>query len=96
MKTIPMSEVKEFYARNQPNGHWFDRRSMKFFNTRLPRVAYEGNAGILFVTSETDPSGKTAYSVRKQAATGDIDTVGEFHGYPTSQAARDAIRAMHA
>jgi len=96
MKTIQMSEVKEFYARSNPNGHWFDRDTVRFFKTKLPRVAYEGNAGVLFVTSETDPSGETAYSVRRQLPNGDIETVGKFHSYKTSADARAAIKSLHA
>jgi hypothetical protein len=90
-----MSDVREFYARKQPDGHWFDKGSMRFFNTKLPRNAYEGDAGILFVTSEVDPSGHKAYSIRRQLPDGDIATVGNFHAYPTRADAMLVVRMMH-
>lgn len=94
MKTIRFTEVRDFYKRNQPDGHWFDADSMRFFKTKLPEVAYETAAGILFVTSEVNPSGVKAYTVRRQTVKGDIKTVGEFHSYKTGAAARAAIKQI--
>ena len=95
IKSIPFSQVREFYDRNQPNGHWFDESTMRFFKTKLPEVAYElDTGGIYFVTRETSPRGIKAYTVRRQLADGDIDTVGEFHAYHTPAAARAAIRSL--
>ena len=62
MKTIPFSHVRELYAHNQPDGHWFNRSTSAFFKTKLPAKAYETDAGVLFVTSETNPSGRKAFS----------------------------------
>lgn len=95
MKTIRFTEVRDFYKRNQPDGHWFDADSMRFFKTKLPEVAYETNAGVLFVTSEVNPSGVKAYTVRRQTVEGDIDTVGNFHSYQSQAAAMKAIKALH-
>jgi hypothetical protein len=92
MKTIRFTEVREFYARNQPDGHWFDADSMRFFKTKLPEIAYESDAGIHFITSEVNPSGVKAYTVRRQLPDGQINTVGEFHSYKTRAAAAAAIR----
>lgn len=95
IKSIPFSQVREFYDRNQPTGTWFEPGSMRFFKTRLPRVAYElDTGGVYFVTRETSPRGINAYTVRRQMPDGDIDTVGEFHAYPTPAAARAAIRSL--
>lgn len=95
IKSIPFSNVREFYASQRPDGHWFDESSMRFFKTRLPRVAYVlDTGGIYFVTRETSPRGISAYTVRRQMPDGDIDTVGEFHAYPTPAAARAAIRSL--
>jgi hypothetical protein len=95
MKTIPFHEVREFYQRNRPEGHWFDKGSMAFFGTKLPESAYELSCGgIYFVTRETNPSGESRYSVRRQKHNGDIDTVGEFHKYKTAAAARAAIKQI--
>jgi hypothetical protein len=96
MNTIPFTEVREFYERNNPDGHWFDAGAIRFFKTRLPKIAYETNAGLLFITSEVNPSGDKRYSVRRQAVSGDIKTVGEFHLYKTRDAALAEIKRLHA
>ena len=95
MNTISFQNVRDYYDRNQPDGHWFDAGSMKFFKTKLPDVAYETAAGILFITSEVNPSGVKAYSIRRQHVDGSIKTVGEFHSYRTSASALKAIKALH-
>ena len=92
--TIPFKEVREFYARNQPNGHWFSPNTMRFFRTRLPRIAYETNAGVLFI-SEESLSGDRRYTIRRQLYNGDIVTVGEFRGFPTRKAALAEIKRLH-
>lgn len=92
---IPFEEVREFYTRNQPNGYWFSSNTMRFFRTRLPRVAYETNAGVLFITSEKHPSGDRRYTIRRQLYNGDIVTVGELYGYPTRAAALAEIKRLH-
>lgn len=97
MKTIPMSEIIDFYKRNNPDGHWFDRGTMRFFKTKLPRNGFDGNAGVLFITRETNPSGVTRFSVRRQMYDGRIDTVGEFHSFLTYGDAKDeVVRLMKA
>ncbi len=95
IETIPFQNVREFYAQMRPDGHWFEPGSMRFFKTKLPKVAYATDAGLLFITSEVNPSGEKRYSVRRQKVSGDIDTVGAFHFYPTRQAALAAIKSIH-
>jgi hypothetical protein len=93
MKTIPFSNVREYYERTTPTGHWFSRGAMKFFGTRLPSVAYETPAGVLFITSErrTDEE-RRYYNVRRQAVSGVIDTVGQLNDYRTRAEAMNALR----
>lgn len=93
MKTIRFTEVRAAYVNHNPDGHWFDRDSMKFFGTKLPEIAYETNAGTLFVTSEVNPSGVKAYSVRRYI-NGDIRTIGDFHSFRTAAAARAEIKRL--
>lgn len=93
--TIPFEEVRKFYARKQPNGYWFSPNTMRLFRARLPRVAYETNAGVLFITSEENRSGERRYTVRRQLPNGDIITVGEFQGYPTRAAALAEVKRLH-
>jgi hypothetical protein len=95
LKTIQFTEVLEFYVRNQPFGHWFAPETMRFFQTKLPDIAYElPGGGIYFVTSEVSPAGEKRYTVRRQLHNGDIETFGLFHGYATRAAAVAAIRAI--
>lgn len=95
VKTIPFSEVREFYARNQPFGHWFAPEPMRFFQTKLPEIAYElHTGGIYFVTSEVNPAGEKRYTVCRQHHDGDISTVGDFHSHATRAAAVAVIRAI--
>ena len=94
MKSIPFNHVRSYYDTHQPAGFWFTKGALAFFKSKIPSVAYETTAGILFVTRETSPSGVTAYTVRRQKFTGSIDTVGEFHRYPTAAAARAEIKRL--
>jgi hypothetical protein len=83
MNTIPIQHVKFKYAESQPDGHWFDAGAIRFFKTRLPKHAYESDAGTFFLTSEEDPGGDRRYTVREQLPDGDIKTVGPFHVWKT-------------
>jgi hypothetical protein len=88
-----MSEVRRLYSPG-PYRHWFDRDTMRFFNTVLPSHAVKTWHGNYFVTKETSPSGVSAYTVRRQDPdNGDISTLGEFHAHRTYEEAR---RALHA
>ncbi len=91
MKKIPMHEVEELYRRHV-GGHWFDIATMKFFETKLPGYAYVADDGHYFTTSERNPSGKTAFTIRRQnKADFKINTVGDFHAYDTATQALGAL-----
>jgi len=60
--------------------HWFTPATLRFFRCRLG--TYWG-AGV-FTTSETDPSGVRAYSVRVADTAGQVHTFGEFHEHERS------------
>lgn len=93
--TIDFSDVRDYYERNN-GGNWFDKDTLKFWGCRLPKVAYETNAGLLFVTAEDDFSRTCKrYSIRRQLVTGKIETVGEFQRYRTRAEAISAIRELH-
>ncbi|UOF81059.1 hypothetical protein [Caudoviricetes sp.] len=94
MHKIRFIRVISRYNEGQPNGHWFDRDTIRFFKTRLPSVAYEHDGNVFFITRETDPSGKTAYSVREQLHDGSIETVYEFHSFATREAAMAALKEV--
>lgn len=52
---------------NRDSGHhWFDRKTMKFFDSRIERSVYQGPGGIFFVSSEKfGESAPREFSVRK-------------------------------
>jgi hypothetical protein len=63
--------------------HWFKPDTLRFFRCRLGE--YWG-AGV-FISSETDPAGVRAYSVRVADASGQVHTFGEFHEHKSSRTA---------
>lgn len=96
MKMVPMLEIRQAYDKASPDGHWFSKDTMRYFRTVLPQYGWLAAGAYWFVTSEVNPSGVKAYSVRR-LRDGDIDTIGKFHSFPTSRAAtafmKDAIAA---
>ncbi len=79
-----MSIETEHKNRN-PQGHFFDIDTMKFFKSRIGEVKIKDNVWY-FITSEKPPHGKRQYSVRKMGMDGGIETVGEFCSMTTYQA----------
>ena len=78
--------------------HWFDKDTMKFFNTRIV-------TGILkekyFISSEfyrdwqTGDREPTKYTIREvNWKTGDVSTVGEFQAYDSLKAAKEAVKDL--
>lgn len=83
--------ITELKERNRENGgHWFDRSTVKFFNTRIETGIVHG---CYFITSEAyDDSAARKYTVRSFNAEGEIDTVGEFCQHGSKEEARIALR----
>lgn len=78
-----MSEIRAAYNPGEGR-HFFDRATMRFFRSQLPRTGYRGPGGVFFVTSEqfqpsTGPAHARRYTVRKLVGEGDIKTIGEFN-----------------
>jgi len=84
-----MAQIRR--ANKTSGGHWFERDSMRFFGSKIEGGPYNGR---YFVTSEVDPGGKKAYSVREAADNGGVSTVGDFHAYGTKAEAVRAAKAM--
>lgn len=79
-------------AANEAVGQtWFGKAEMRFFDGRVYDEVYGGR---YFVTSEKGPDGVRKYSVRAADDDGYIETVGEFQGYATLDAARAAARKL--
>ncbi len=76
--------------------HFFDRDTMRFFNSRVGETAYlDGRGGAYFTTSEKGPDGRRGYSVRHyDPERCGVDTVGKFQGYHSMGAAQTAAKRM--
>lgn len=86
----PFKGVGAIERANRDAGmHWFEPESMRFFGTKILR--YFG-AGV-FVTHETDPMGRGAWSIRVASQDGNVTTFGEFHAIPNSRTA--TTKAKH-
>lgn len=90
-RTFTYRNLSDVIAANEAIGnHWFDRSTMRFFNTKI-----ESNliAGHRFITSEKGPDGVRKYTVREACPDGTIDTVGEFQAHSTLRQAKAAVLA---
>lgn len=87
---VSMYEIKK---KNQEIGHhWFSKDTMKFFKTKIPNDALKKGDYAYFITSETNPSGETKYSIRKaNLKTGVIDTEGEFFKFKSEEEAKNEM-----
>lgn len=89
---VSMTDIRETYQQLQPEGHWFDRSSMRFFRTRLPQGGIRTPLAIYFTSSEQFVSSRGEAAPRKHSVrrldlnTGNISTVGEFNTLSASQA----------
>lgn len=90
--------IKKSSARG---GHFFDKETLEFFGSKvLPKVY----GGCYFITSEQDKgfygsdfvlrqawSGERRFTIRRCDEEGYIDTVGEFGGFDSLEAAEQAV-----
>lgn len=89
--------ISEIKAANKAAGmFFFERSSMRFFDSRIESKVYGGR---FFITSEQfhGSDGRSAprlYTIRECKADGDIDTVGTFQQYRHVSDARDAARLL--
>jgi hypothetical protein len=97
IKTVPFADVAEYYARRQPTGHWFNKEILQLFRTRLPSVAYETPAGVLFITSDCSfDRARQYYNVRRQTVDGDIKTIGRYNDHRTRAEAMNFLKRVAA
>ena len=89
-----LAEIKAENKRT--GGFFFEKGTMRFFNSRVLSTIYQGPGGVFFVTAETGPSEKTAFTVRRfHPEDGDITTSGPFNEmseYDAKAAASTAAR----
>lgn len=89
------------YANRTAGHYYFERSTMRFFNSRVLSRVYEGPGGVYFVTSEqfhgsSGVSKPRRYTVRKfHPDTADISTFGPFNELSRDRAMRAARIAAH-
>lgn len=85
-RTYAYTDMADVRAANEATGgHWFERGTMRFFNTRICSRLI---AGKRFITSERGPDERTRYTIREARPDGSIDTIGEFQQFGTLAAAK--------
>ena len=68
--------------------YYFERDTMRFFNSRVSENVYVGATGWYFVTSERfDHKSPRLYSVRKMLPDGSVTTIGKFQEFATLELA---------
>ena len=87
-----VADVKRINART---GHFFFKPdTMRFFKSKVNpnEMLYKDK---YFITSETNPSGETRFTIREfNAESGDVHTIGDFHKFPTRKEAEDYMRGI--
>lgn len=91
-----MEQIDIWRVKNVHRGHWFSPATMRFFSSRVAQTATLHNGKAYFVSSEQFRyDSPRFYTIRVcDMRTGDIDTVGEFQQYRSSQQAKAAIRQL--
>ena len=94
MYRMPMTAVRQYVSAS--GSHWFDRGTMRFFQSRVGMYAYQDaqySDVVYFVSSERGPGGVRRYSVRRaNIETGTVETVGDFQAYSARATADAAAR----
>jgi hypothetical protein len=96
-KLHTLDQIKR--AAQSAGSHWFDRDTLRYFQSRISDNVYPVPGGALFVSSEKfrglyEPDGERRYTVRSCTAGGRIETVGEFQQYASRDAAHNAARRL--
>lgn len=110
MKYIDTADLRRLNA--EQGGHWFEPSTMRFFDSRVGRLAFGDDSGAFafFVSSErfhgSDGSSlPRGYTVRVMHLTdgygprttrGNVETIGDFEQYATRAAANREARRLAA
>ena len=87
----PFTGVNAIERANRDAGfYWFEPASMRFFWTKILRYFGSG----VFVTHETDPMGRGAWSIRVASPDGNVTTFGEFNAIPNSRTATTMAKRL--
>lgn len=82
--TMTITDIKT--ANKQAGYHFFERSTMRFFDSKVERMVYEGPGGVYFITSEQfhgsdGYSAPRKWTIRKFEENGDINTVNGFNEF---------------
>jgi hypothetical protein len=87
MRTL--REIK--VAHREFGGHFFDKETKEFFNSRIFENTYGLGTSTLFITSERfDQDAPIGFTVRESRRDGSIVTLGDFQQHATKQDAMTA------
>lgn len=81
MKRVNSSTIKAIYKELKPEGFWFGKGEMRYFNTFVYQGYQAKNNTVYFVTGERmekTPAYPERFSVRKIGLDGNIETVSKF------------------
>lgn len=90
---VPMWKIEK---KNMDAGqYWFSQDTKRFFKSKVPDEAIKKGNSAYFISSETDPNGKTAFTIREaDLKTGSINTVGDFHSFNTRDEAKKELNKV--
>lgn len=97
--TAPKSAPRQWQAilASENNGYWFNKRTMRFFGSRIlwNTLTPIASDRFLFVSREWVFNGENQaprYTVREWCPSDGVDTLGDFNGHETRQEALRAVR----
>lgn len=96
--TAPSSAPYQWRAilASENNGYWFNKRTMRFFGSRIlwQTLTPIASDRFLFITREWSGfyNETPSYTVREWSPSNGVDTLGEFNGHATRNEALKALR----
>jgi hypothetical protein len=100
VETIDDHDIKMIYGNRKPEGHFFDKDTMRFFDSRLSGKGYKiiPTKNVYFITSEqyhdSQGSRPRKYSIRVIEKEGNVKTIGEFQQYDSMESAKNALNKI--
>jgi len=96
--TAPASAPRHWHGilASANNGYWFNKRTMRFFGSRIlwQTLTPIASENFLFITREWSGlfAEQPKYSVREWSPQHGVSTLGEFHSHETRDEALKALR----
>jgi hypothetical protein len=103
IETIDAHDVKMIYGNRYPKGHFFDKDTMAFFDSRIIDTAYKikPTKAIFFITSEQQHESQEfggtrprKWTIRVMNKEGNMDTVGAFQQYESLDSAKRELNKI--